>query len=64
MASSELVLSRVSALALGVVNDVPVIGDGAADDCVSADCGSEPIENEGCRLSGCCGSSKSQYPVP
>src|ERR1700760_3325589 len=76
--SSESLLPRVSALALGVVNDGPassVLGDGSTDTVllVNAVEGSEPISKgpsvlisgrTGVRLFGCSVSVSRQYPVP
>lgn len=75
--SSESLLSRVSALALGVVNDGPasgVLGDGSTDTVllVNAVEGSEPISKRpsvsisgktGVRLFGCSASVSRQNPV-
>ena len=63
-ASSESLLSRVSALALGVVNAGVRFLDAGPDDAVLviAEDGSDPIAKSGngscgALLSGCCGSS-------
>lgn len=76
--SSELLLSRVSALALGVVNEGPasgVLGDGTTENSplVNAVEGSDPIskmdsvlisgKTTASLLFGCCGSEAFQKPV-